>query len=758
MPSAIRNLTERRVPQVLAVYLGAAFGVVQFVDFVGSRYLLPAVWTDLTLLAMAVLLPSVLLYTYHHGRPGRDDWQRSEKIFIPMNLLVLVALVTAVGAGAPLGPTSKRITITDEAGKTREAVVPNKAYRKRVAMFIFDGGAGGAEWLRFGLPWLTYQDLQQQNFIEVVPSISMREGLRKVGFEQGVDVPLSLKRDVVQELHVPHFVTGKIDKVGAEFVATVQVYETRSLKLLKERTYSAADAAALADRISVGLLTDLQIPALPDSKPDLPVNELLTRNPSALRAYVDGAAAYMNDNDFARALKQFEKATTADATFAGAHVLRYATALYSNQQSVALSSLQAAMNHSYRLPERMREMLKADHYIMKQDYVRAFAVLDMLAQMYPEDIQIQEQLVRINQARDNKDAMIASMRKILALDPTRSELMLQLGTVYEEKSDYKAALREYEAYGAKFAQDPRAHRRIGGLQRRTGAHAAAKTAYEKALLLKPEDVATLVEFAELERNMGNFAEAEQKYAQAIAGAKSPQEKDQALRGAASLHEFRGNIRESIRLTEGAISEAGKYMPPAGVLMSGLRLPGEWARVDRAVAERKLDELRKVLTPPWNLNIPLAEVLVYLELEDADRAEQAVNAIDALVQRTKMQALHSSVVMGRSRVAELRGNCQAAIAGYRDFAKIETASTSIHAHIGRCLRKLKQTDEARAELNKLLAVTPAHGPANLEMGLLFKGAGDSAKARTYLQRALHTWANADPNFKPARQAREALSAL
>src|SRR5688572_33390955 len=114
MATADRNLIERRVPQVLAIYLGAAFGVVQFVDFVGSRYLLPPVWTDLTLLAMALLLPSVLLYTYNHGRPGPDEWRRSEKVFIPINLLVLVALVTVVGAGAPLGPTSKRITVTDE--------------------------------------------------------------------------------------------------------------------------------------------------------------------------------------------------------------------------------------------------------------------------------------------------------------------------------------------------------------------------------------------------------------------------------------------------------------------------------------------------------------------------------------------------------------------------------------------------------------------------------------------------------------------
>jgi tetratricopeptide (TPR) repeat protein len=758
MASAIRNLSERRVPQVLAIYLGAAFGVVQFVDFVGSRYLLPAVWTDLTLLAMALLLPSVLLYTYHHGRPGKDEWQRSEKVFIPINLLVLIALVTMVGAGAPLGPTSTRITVKDEDGNTREAVVPNEAYRKRVAMFMFDGADGDAAWLKFGVPWMTFQDLQQQNFIEVVPSAGMREGLRKVGFESGVDVPLSLKRDVVQELHVPHFITGKIEKAGNEYIATVQLYETESLKLIKERTYRAADAAQLPDQISVGIMEDLEIARLADSKPDMPVSELLSKNAAALREYIEGAEAYMNRNDYARAGALFDQATQKDPTFAAAHLQRYATALYSNQQAVAAPALNAAMKHSYRLPERMREMLKADHYLMKGDYVRAFAVLDMLAQLYPEDIQVQQQLMQVNLARDNKDAVIKAMRTVLTLDPTRSELILQLGQTYEAKGDDRAALKEYERYAAKYPQDPRAHRRIGNLQRRVGARAAAENAYEKALLIDPQDVATLVELGHLDRYTGKFAEAEARYAQALAAATTPQTREQAIRGRASLYEFRGQVRQSIKTTEGALAEAAKYMPPAAVLLNSLQLPGQWARIDAAVAERKLDELRKSLTPPWSLNVPIAELLVYVELGDVERAEHAVNAIEQLMTKSKLQSLRSMVLYGRGRVAELRGDCRTAVANYQESAALDPSDTSIHAHLGRCLRKMKQVKDAQAELNKVLTAIPAHGASNLEMGLLMKESGDAAKARAYLQRALQTWQNADSNFKPAAQAREVLATL
>jgi tetratricopeptide (TPR) repeat protein len=193
-------------------------------------------------------------------------------------------------------------------------------------------------------------------------------------------------------------------------------------------------------------------------------------------------------------------------------------------------------------------------------------------------------------------------------------------------------------------------------------------------------------------------------------------------------------------------------------MKRLQIPGEWARIDAPRAERELAALRKALTPPWDLNLPFAELVVYYELEDATKAEQAVAAVEQLAQRNNMNAVRSTVLFGRGRVAELRGDCNQGVKFYQESAALEVTDVGIHAHIGRCLRKLRNFKEAQTALSKVLTVMPAHGSANLEMGLLFHAAGDAAKARTYLQRALQTWQTADPNYQPSRQAREALAAL
>ena len=756
----IRNLVERRVPHVLAIYLGAAFGVVQFVDFVGSRYLLPAVWTDLAFLSMALLLPSVVLYTYNHARPGPDEWRRSEKVFIPVNLLILVGLVTVVGAGAPLAPTSQRITVTDEQGNTREVMVANKAYRKRVAFFMFDSPADSAvKWLQHGLPLMTMEDLQQSLFIEAMPSLYMRKALQEKGYAEGLNVPLSLKREVVSELHVPHFVAGRVDTNGNEYTVTVQLYETESAKLVRERTYRGPDVVALADEISAGVLEDLKIPTLRDSKPDMPVAEILSTNRQAIRAYLEATGALLVNMDWATAAAKSAEAVKLDPTFASAHFLQFMLARLANQPQLAKQAAKAALDHSYRLPERTRDLVKANYYVSKEEYQNAYAVLEMMAKLYPDDIQVQTALLEINVMRDDKDALISSLKKILELDPTRAELLLELGRVHEARGESKQALQYYEQYAAKFPTDVRGPRQIGITRRRLGEHAQAKAALEKALLIKPDDPGTLLDLARVHLVLGDFAAAQQKFSAALEGSATPQDKVEAYAARENMHRFRGEIRESIKSREAMLAELAGFAPQLGVLQHALQLVGSWARIDAAMAERKLNELRGQLSaPPGNLFLPLAEIPFYIETGDAVQAEAALARLDAVIAQNSFNFLRPVAVEGRGRLEELRGNCEEAVRWYREASRLDPNDVALHTDSGRCLRKLKRTREAEAELAKAVRVMPADGQANLQLGLLFQETGDLQKARGYLRRAAATWQNADAAYKPAAEARAALARL
>jgi hypothetical protein len=57
----VKDLLRRRVPQVVAIYLGACWGIVEFVDFITQRFALSPHLIDLALVGPLLLLPSVIL-------------------------------------------------------------------------------------------------------------------------------------------------------------------------------------------------------------------------------------------------------------------------------------------------------------------------------------------------------------------------------------------------------------------------------------------------------------------------------------------------------------------------------------------------------------------------------------------------------------------------------------------------------------------------------------------------------------------------
>jgi len=69
-----RNLFERRVPQVLLIYAGASWVLVESTAFMIDEFLLSPSWTRVVMAALLLLLPSVALLAWYHGRPGPGSW------------------------------------------------------------------------------------------------------------------------------------------------------------------------------------------------------------------------------------------------------------------------------------------------------------------------------------------------------------------------------------------------------------------------------------------------------------------------------------------------------------------------------------------------------------------------------------------------------------------------------------------------------------------------------------------------------------
>ena len=84
----LRDIWGRRVPHILGTYGVSSSGVVLFLDWLVERYELNSIYTDVILIAIVTLLPSIIMVAYFHGKPGKDEWMKTEIIGIPVNLIL----------------------------------------------------------------------------------------------------------------------------------------------------------------------------------------------------------------------------------------------------------------------------------------------------------------------------------------------------------------------------------------------------------------------------------------------------------------------------------------------------------------------------------------------------------------------------------------------------------------------------------------------------------------------------------------------
>ncbi len=89
----IKVLLERRIPQILGSYLIAGTSLVLFIDYLVEQYQFPSYYPTLALFTLIGILPSVIILSYFHGEPEKDEWTRVEKVDVPINVFFIAMLL-----------------------------------------------------------------------------------------------------------------------------------------------------------------------------------------------------------------------------------------------------------------------------------------------------------------------------------------------------------------------------------------------------------------------------------------------------------------------------------------------------------------------------------------------------------------------------------------------------------------------------------------------------------------------------------------
>lgn len=760
----INDLFRRRVPQILGVYLAAGWAMLEFTDWLVNRYALSPHLIDLGLVAWALMIPTVLILAYYHGAPGRDRWTRVETIGVPLNVLVAAIVLVVVFAGRELGAVTRSVTVEDETGATVEREIPKSEFRKSLAILHFDNATedDSLDWLQYGIPLALQFDLSQDYFIDFRYHPHFSQRLKEEGYADGTGVPLTLKRDIAEHLHMDHFVTGTLKRADGALRVDLTLYNTRSGKPIGEHSYALSDPLELTDRISVQLKQDLGIPEQHvEEAEDLPVAELLTTSPDAFRSFVEAYREAYVEGDWAGAVPPLEAAVSTDPGFAAAHLERFQAYTLINDIAKGTEALETAMRQLYRLPERIGLVVKTQYYwLVKQDIEKAKATAAMHTELLPEDAAAHVQLATFHQLQREYDRAVAGYMRALDLDPGQVELLLRIAELHRGSGDLDSALAYHRRYTDESPRDPRGFTALGDLYRLMGDHAQAREAYERALLLEGDHVPALVRLARLEVNLGQFPAAERHFQEALEASTTAAQRALVFEGLMTYERRRGHPNRAIEHMHSRWSELEASQPPFAVLQFKLGELGLYVLAGRAQAARdSLEAIGARLSPPFDVLTAFGEASIYLEMEEPDSLESALPGLTNLIERLGLESqLRGLAVFAEGQVYEWRGACDQAVINYERALEIQPESRGFHIALGRCYRKLDQLRRAEEHLLRYLEVVPYHPEARYELALVYQGFGKLEEALDHLGVALEVWSDAEPGFEPAREAREKMREL
>ncbi len=768
-PGFFQSLLDRRVPQIAGLYFGIVWTAFEVVGWLINRFVLSPYLEDLFLMIALLAAPSVFMVGYGHGARGKNRWTLTEKIFIPANALAALVLLFLMFGGKDLGSAQQTVTLVDTEGHESERVIPKSEFRKRLALFFFDNETGDAamDWTRSGIVDAFYGDLAQDLFITLRPAADFRERMQKVGFADGFGLPLALRQEIARAHRLDYVLGGALKQSDAGLTLVTRLYRTKSGDLIAERTFEGANLLPLIDAATKQLKQDMEVPKqhLEDTE-DLPVAELLTASPTALRAYAEAQYAWTFKNDYDEADALLEQAVAEDPTFAFAHKLKGRLLELRRVFEPAEASYRQAQLHSYRIPERLRFELNTRVFLFERKSEEALQTMVQWYTLFPDDPDAVRLLARLKTLRGAHDEAVALLQQLVALEPSDPSYILLLGNRQRWVHRYDDALKTFQTYAERFPDQADGHQRQGWIYSAQGKLEQALEAYRQANVVAPNNAYILLDIAEVHDRLGHTEEAAQHYERALAQSRTPSEKAAAYHRMAYHHYLvRGQIEAFIDALETRWTHMAVYAADNDVLRDKSDNAGELAQAGRFDVARRLIEEARAHPAASSESIYAVDLAIHesVVLGETGQVEEAL----ALAER----ALRERSGFGFTSAID---NYYLGLA-YRGIGRLDDAVSTLKAYLeqsypsiyhyafiwtqlGQIYHQRGQYDEAEHAFDQALTLYPAFPEAHLALATLLQDQQRLDETRDHLDQALIAWSNADAGFAPAQAARQLRNAL
>lgn len=775
MADFITELRDRRILPAVGVYVASVWVVIEILDRLVERYLLSPYLSDIVFWGLYSLIPAVVLIAWTHGRPGKDKMTRLEKVGVPINLIATVGLLITVFGDKDFDLAATQITVSNELGQQETHYIPSETFRRRMAVFFFDNESGipRLDWLQYGITELLVQDLQQDAFVLAhSPWNNFGDGfysrMRRGGFNDGLDIPLTLMRKIANEANHQYFIDGSLDKPGDEYVLTARIYDTQTMEEVAQIETDGRDIYTATDRLSKDIREALDVPESSRRiAEDLPLTETYGESEEALQAYIQGKNARLFNNDFAASNEYFDQATSIDPDFVLAWFLKAVNMIEDGDLPGAQEALMKAQQLDYRLPARDRAQLKALLYRLAGDHEKLMSFLYLQAKIR-DDASSHNYLAQMLMITGELEE--AKKESLLALerDALNVGIFLQLSRLERATGNMDAAVDYARKYQEQKPEDIEASIQLGDLLRDSGDLDAAEQNYKQAQLLQNSPVRPALKLAIIASYKGDVRAARQYLSEAEGFAHTPSDKILVRRGYALLELRLGRVHEAIRQTlaqqeylrqsQGLFEQTLSVYTP---LIDFYVLLGDFASAHDALITAK-----SMLSPPMDQFMGFNAAMVYARQNDIESAYQSLQSAREVMEQFQLKFLEAQVHIVEAVISDMKGDygavadhCKKAIDRIEKTVvgnNVQFGVTQIYAQMARAQISMGDLAAAEKSIDAGFHLDPSEPMLWVEKARLQKARNMPQLALASVNYALAIWKDADEDYIILKRA-QALAA-
>jgi tetratricopeptide (TPR) repeat protein/DNA-binding winged helix-turn-helix (wHTH) protein len=602
----------------------------------------------------------------------------------------------------------------------RERDSPTPDGRKTIAVMALENRTGDPElnWMREGLADMLIAGLSRSNGLTLIDRGRLHELETKAGREIDA-IATEDANEVARRVRAEVFVIGSFARLGDRLRIDSHLHRTETGELLGSETLTVDGTEQVLSEID---LLSLKI-ANRLSNAEVAGDELASVTTGNLEAYRYYSLAVEKANGFQSqaAIELLQRAVDLDPNFSMAHArIGYTYAVTWGRADEGKPYLEKAFLHSSRLSERERLNIAAWYAIANRDYAAAIDAYRQIVVRFPFEIEAYWRLSRLLRGEERHAEAIAVLKQGLAVDPQADQLYNSLGSLLSLQGDHAAALAAHERYVTLAPEEPNAYDSLGLSYLWAGNYDRAVELFDRALAIDPDFNIAIIHLANARVRQGRYNAAIDLCRRFVATASGGGERSRGYGCQAYIHLRRGQLRLAEDATAKAAAESSDYAD----------LPGFEIAMRLGQRSKAAEIERRLLAEPTYV----------------DRGSRLNARFD-----------HHN----RGVIAMHRGRADEAVEQFRKVAAYAPPTwhfVDFEDSLGTALIALGRYDEAAAEFERILRLSPNYPLGHYHLAEACRGKGLSGPARDNYLKFLEQWKAADPDIPEVVKARKLVRSL